>query len=114
MIRKYWCLALAAFVYFWTLYYWFRPDEIDILWSSIVNYLVFFPVCGIILGIYYGRCRTNWKWILPFCAFIAVMIHDMIAGYQRFFSYLGYENVEYSIVEGRMSCAIAVITKRGV
>lgn len=34
--------------------------------------------------------------------------------YQRFFSYLGYENVEYSIVEGRMPCAIAVITKRGV
>ncbi len=34
--------------------------------------------------------------------------------YQRFFSDLGYENVEYSIVEGRMSCAIAVITKRGV
>jgi hypothetical protein len=84
IVKKYWALALTAFVYLWTLYYWFRPDEIDILWSSIINYLVFFPVCGIILGIHYGRCRSNWKWILPFCAFIAVMIHDMIAGYSMF------------------------------
>lgn len=70
MIRKYWCLALAAFVYFWTLYYWFKPDEIDILWSSIVNYLVFFPVCGIMLGIHYGRCRSNRNMILTLPAAI--------------------------------------------
>lgn len=33
------------------------------------------------------------------------------AGYQRFFADAGYENVEYRIIEGRMPCAIAVITK---
>ena len=33
------------------------------------------------------------------------------AGYQKFFTDAGYENVEYKIVEGKMPCAIAVITK---
>lgn len=32
-------------------------------------------------------------------------------GYQNFFADAGYENVEYRIIEGRMPCAIAVITK---
>ena len=32
--------------------------------------------------------------------------------YKKFFEDLGYENVEYYVVEGRMPCAIAVITKK--
>ena len=31
--------------------------------------------------------------------------------YKAFFAEAGYENVEYRLVEGRMNCAIAVITK---
>lgn len=31
--------------------------------------------------------------------------------YQKFFEEAGYKNVRYSVVEGRMPCAIAVITK---
>ena len=30
--------------------------------------------------------------------------------YKKFFSDLGYKNVEYSVVEGRMPCAVAVIS----
>lgn len=32
--------------------------------------------------------------------------------YRKFFSDAGYENVEYYIVDGRMPCALAVITKQ--
>jgi len=33
--------------------------------------------------------------------------------YKEYFLSLGYENVEYHVVEGRMPCAIAVIRKKG-
>lgn len=33
-----------------------------------------------------------------------------LESYQKFFADAGYENVEYHIVEGRMPCALAVIT----
>lgn len=36
------------------------------------------------------------------------------ASYKDFFHDMGYKDVEYSVVEGRMPCAIAVITKRGM
>ena len=32
--------------------------------------------------------------------------------YKQFFADMGYENVEFHVVEGRMPCAIAVITKK--
>ena len=32
--------------------------------------------------------------------------------YREFFENAGYENVEYSVVSGRMPCALAIITKR--
>lgn len=32
--------------------------------------------------------------------------------YEQFFADMGYENVEFHVVEGRMPCAIAVITKK--
>lgn len=32
--------------------------------------------------------------------------------YRKFFEEAGYENVEYDIVDGRMPCAIAIITKQ--
>ena len=83
-VKKYWCLALAVIVYVATLIAWFNPEDMDILWSSMFNYLLIFPICGIILGIHYGRCISSWKWILPFCVFIAVMIHDVIVGYILF------------------------------
>ena len=83
MIRKYWCIVLSAIVYFVTLWFWFNT-EMDVLWSSIFNYCIFFPICGIILGIHYGKCETDWKWVLPVCVFIAVMIHDMLVGYALF------------------------------
>lgn len=35
-----------------------------------------------------------------------------LESYQKFFADAGYENVEYHIVEGRMPCALAVITKQ--
>lgn len=35
-----------------------------------------------------------------------------LRSYQMFFQNAGYENVAYSVVEGRMPCAVAVITKR--
>ena len=34
-----------------------------------------------------------------------------LESYKRFFADMGYENVEYDVVDGRMPCAIAVITK---
>lgn len=34
-----------------------------------------------------------------------------IHSYKKFFEDAGYENVEYDIVQGRMPCAVAVITK---
>ena len=35
-----------------------------------------------------------------------------IRSYKKFFKDAGYENVSYSVVDGRMPCAIAVITKQ--
>ena len=35
-----------------------------------------------------------------------------LESYKKFFEELGYEGVEYTVVDGRMPCAIAVITKR--
>lgn len=35
-----------------------------------------------------------------------------LESYQNFFADAGYENVEYHIVEGRMPCALAVVTKQ--
>lgn len=35
-----------------------------------------------------------------------------LESYQKFFADAGYENVEYHIVEGRMPCALAVVTKQ--
>lgn len=35
-----------------------------------------------------------------------------MASYRRFFEDAGYQDVEYSIVYGRMPCAIAIITKK--
>ena len=35
-----------------------------------------------------------------------------IESYKQFFCDMGYEDVEYSVIEGRMPCAVAVITKR--
>ena len=34
-----------------------------------------------------------------------------IESYKAFFKNAGYENVEYHVVEGKMPCAVAVITK---
>ena len=31
--------------------------------------------------------------------------------YKQFFDDMGYENVKYNVVEGRMPCAIAIISK---
>ncbi len=35
-----------------------------------------------------------------------------IDSYKKFFEDAGYENVEYDIVQGRMPCAVAIITKQ--
>ena len=35
-----------------------------------------------------------------------------IGSYKRFFTDMGYDDVEYSVVEGRMPCAVAVITRK--
>ena len=35
-----------------------------------------------------------------------------LESYKQFFADMGYENVEYHVVDGRMPCAIAVITKK--
>lgn len=35
-----------------------------------------------------------------------------LRSYQQFFADAGYENVSYFVVEGRMPCAVAVLTKR--
>lgn len=35
-----------------------------------------------------------------------------LRSYQQFFADAGYENVSYFVVEGRMPCAVAIITKR--
>ena len=34
--------------------------------------------------------------------------------YKKFFSDMGYKNIEYYVVDGRMPCAIAVITKQQI
>ena len=33
-----------------------------------------------------------------------------LESYKQFFKDLGYENVEYHVADGRMPCAVAVIT----
>ena len=35
-----------------------------------------------------------------------------LASYKKFYADMGYANVEYHVVDGRMPCAIAVITKK--
>ena len=35
-----------------------------------------------------------------------------IDSYRRFFEDMGYNDVEYFVVEGRMPCAVAVMTKK--
>lgn len=35
-----------------------------------------------------------------------------LESYKQFFKDMGYENVEYHVVDGRMPCAVAVITKQ--
>ena len=35
-----------------------------------------------------------------------------LESYKSFFKEMGYDNVEYHVVDGRMPCAIAVITKK--
>ena len=35
-----------------------------------------------------------------------------LESYKRFFADMGYENAVYHVVDGRMPCAIAVITKK--
>lgn len=35
-----------------------------------------------------------------------------IHSYRKFFENAGYNNVDYYIVDGRMPCAIAIITKQ--
>ena len=35
-----------------------------------------------------------------------------LESYKQFFADMGYANVEYHVVDGRMPCAIAVITKK--
>ncbi len=34
-----------------------------------------------------------------------------LASYKKFFEDKGYKNIEYTVAEGRMPCAIAIITK---
>ena len=85
IIKKYLCLALTTIVFIWTLAVWFNAgDDTDILWLSILNYGLIFPICGIMLGIHYGRIKSNWKWILPICVFLGVMTHDILVGYALF------------------------------
>lgn len=35
-----------------------------------------------------------------------------LESYREFFKEMGYENAEYTVVDGRMPCAIAVIEKQ--
>ncbi|MCR4722259.1 MAG: hypothetical protein K5629_00555 [Eubacteriales bacterium] len=85
IIKKHWCIALTAIVFIWTLSEWIISGaDTDILWLSILNYGLLFPVCGIILGIHYGRSQSGLKWIVPLCTFLVVMIHDISVGYILF------------------------------
>ena len=44
-------------------------------------------------------------------AVCTVICIEEIDSYKSFFEEMGYDNVEYHVVDGRMPCAIAVIRK---
>lgn len=73
-------------------------------------------------------CKKGGKIIIPTyiniankSSLIAVKFFDMIGAdfkrqfdfdsYKQFFKSIGYENVEFYVINGRMPCAVAVITK---
>ena len=73
-------------------------------------------------------CKPNGKIIIPTyfninkgkSSFVVKLINIMGANfkryfdldsYKKFFADAGYENVKFQVVEGKMPCAVAVITK---
>ena len=71
------------------------------------------PNGKIIIPTYINASKWSTSLAVKFFEFLGANFKQQfdLESYKKFFQNLGYENVNYYVVEGRMPCAIAVITK---
>ena len=72
------------------------------------------PGGGIIIPTYINMSKKSAGLAVKFVEFLGADFKKQfdIESYKSFFEEMGYDNVEYHVVDGRMPCAIAVITNR--
>ncbi|MCR4589412.1 MAG: class I SAM-dependent methyltransferase [Lachnospiraceae bacterium] len=68
----------------------------------------------IIIPTFINKSKKSAGLVVKFNEFLGVDFKKQfdMESYRSFFEEMGYDNVEYHVVEGRMPCAIAVIKKR--
>ena len=71
------------------------------------------PGGKIIIPTYINKSKTSAGLAVKFITLLGADFKKQfdIDSYKSFFGEMGYDNVEYHVVDGRMPCAIAVITK---
>ncbi len=71
------------------------------------------PGGKIIIPTFINKSKKSAGLVVKFNEFLGVDFKKQfdIESYRSFFEEMGYDNVEYHVVEGRMPCAIAVIKK---
>ena len=72
------------------------------------------PGGKIIIPTYINMTKKSAKLVVKFIELLGLDFKQQfdIDSYKEFFSAMGYKDVEYIVVDGRMPCAIAVITKK--
>ena len=67
----------------------------------------------IIIPTYINMSKRSAGWAVKFVEFLGADFKEQfdLESYKLFFKEMGYDNVEYHVVEGRMPCAVAVIKK---
>ena len=71
------------------------------------------PGGRIIIPSYINKTKTSRSFAVKFITMIGADFKRQfdLASYKKFFEDKGYKNIEYTVAEGRMPCAIAIITK---
>ncbi len=71
------------------------------------------PGGKIIIPTYISKSKSSAGFAVKFVELLGADFKKQfdLDSYKAFFNDTGYKNVEYSVVEGRMPCAVAVITK---